>query len=78
MNATIPIQLVPPAEADRHDFQGLLNAHGLALPPLSIDLGLPALTLLESSLGASHTQAALTLSLFLAGFGVSQLVMGPL
>jgi DHA1 family bicyclomycin/chloramphenicol resistance-like MFS transporter len=49
-----------------------------ALPPLSIDLGLPALTLLESSLGASHTQAALTLSLFLAGFGVSQLVMGPL
>ena len=49
-----------------------------ALPPLSIDLGLPALTLLESSLGASHTQAALTLSFFLAGFGVSQLVMGPL
>ncbi len=49
-----------------------------ALPPLSIDLGLPALTLLESSLGASHTQAALTLSLFLAGFGLSQLVMGPL
>lgn len=49
-----------------------------ALPPLSIDLGLPALTLLESSLGASHTQAALTLSLFLAGFGASQLVMGPL
>lgn len=49
-----------------------------ALPPLSIDLGLPALTLLETSLGATHTQAALTLSLFLAGFGASQLVMGPL
>lgn len=49
-----------------------------ALPPLSIDLGLPALTMLEESLGASHTQAALTLSLFLAGFGLSQLVMGPL
>ena len=49
-----------------------------ALPPLSIDLGLPALNLLESSLGASHTQAALTLSLFLVGFGLSQLVMGPL
>ena len=49
-----------------------------ALPPLSIDLGLPALTLLQSGLGATPTQAALTLSLFLAGFGASQLVMGPL
>lgn len=49
-----------------------------ALPPLSIDLGLPALTLLQTHLGASPAQAALTLSLFLAGFGVSQLVMGPL
>lgn len=49
-----------------------------ALPPLSIDLGLPALTLLHSSLGATTAQAALTLSLFLAGFGAAQLVMGPL
>ena len=49
-----------------------------ALPPLSIDLGLPALTLLQSGLGASPTQAALTLSLFLAGFGAAQLAMGPL
>lgn len=49
-----------------------------ALPPLSIDLGLPALALLQSGLGATPAQAALTLSLFLAGFGVAQLVMGPL
>ena len=49
-----------------------------ALPPLSIDLGLPALTLVQSSLGATPAQVALTLSLFLAGFGVAQLVMGPL
>ena len=49
-----------------------------ALPPLSIDLGLPALTLLQSGLGATPAQAALTLSLFLAGFGVAQLAMGPL
>jgi len=49
-----------------------------ALPPLSIDLGLPALNLLYASLGASPTQAAMTLSLFLAGFGAAQLVMGPL
>lgn len=37
MSATIPIQRAPLAEAARHDFQGLLNAHGLALPPLAID-----------------------------------------
>ncbi len=49
-----------------------------ALPPLSIDLGLPGLTLLQESLGATPAQAALTLSLFLVGFGVAQLVMGPL
>jgi MFS transporter, DHA1 family, multidrug resistance protein len=49
-----------------------------ALPPLSIDLGLPALNLLYASLGASPAQAAMTLSLFLAGFGAAQLVMGPL
>jgi len=49
-----------------------------ALPPLSIDLGLPALNLLYASLGASPAQAGLTLSLFLAGFGAAQLVMGPL
>jgi len=49
-----------------------------ALPPLSIDLGLPALTLLQDSLGASPAEAAMTMSLFLAGFGVSQLFMGPL
>jgi len=49
-----------------------------ALPPLSIDLGLPALNLLYASLGAIPTQAAMTLSLFLAGFGAAQLVMGPL
>ena len=49
-----------------------------ALPPLSIDLGLPGLTLLQDSLGATSTQVALTLSLFLVGFGLSQLVMGPL
>lgn len=48
-----------------------------ALPPLSIDLGLPALGLLQDALDTTHAQAAATLSLFLAGFGVSQLFMGP-
>ena len=49
-----------------------------ALPPLSIDMGLPASPLLQSTLGASSAQAALTFSLFVAGFGLSQLLMGPL
>lgn len=48
-----------------------------ALPPLSIDLGLPALGMLQDALDTTHAQAAATLSLFLAGFGVSQLFMGP-
>lgn len=49
-----------------------------ALPPLSIDMGLPALGLIRQSLSASAEQATLTLSLFLAGFGASQLLVGPL
>ena len=49
-----------------------------ALPPLSIDMGLPALGLLETALQATPSQATLTLSLFLAGFAVTQLIAGPL
>src|SRR5258708_34893123 len=49
-----------------------------ALPPLSIDMGLPALGLLATSLQATASQATLTLSLFLTGFAVAQLVAGPL
>jgi DHA1 family bicyclomycin/chloramphenicol resistance-like MFS transporter len=49
-----------------------------ALPPLSIDMGLPAFPALERELGASAAGAGLTLSLFLVGFAVAQLVLGPL
>ncbi|MBN8891146.1 MAG: hypothetical protein BGP12_03660 [Rhodospirillales bacterium 70-18] len=49
-----------------------------ALPPLSIDMGLPALDLIRASLDATAEQAALTLSVFLAGFGAAQLLVGPL
>ena len=49
-----------------------------ALPPLSIDMGLPALPLIERNLPASAAGAALTLSVFLAGFAVAQLLLGPL
>lgn len=49
-----------------------------ALPPLSIDMGLPAFPALERDLGTSAAGAGLTLSLFMAGFSLSQLVLGPL
>lgn len=58
-------------------FTGLIGALA-ALPPLSIDMGLPALGILQSDLGATATEASGTLSLFLYGFAVGQLVMGPL
>lgn len=48
------------------------------LTALSIDMSLPALPTLAGSLHASAEQAALTLSMFLAGYSVSQLFYGPL
>ncbi|MBV9825114.1 MAG: Bcr/CflA family multidrug efflux MFS transporter [Alphaproteobacteria bacterium] len=47
------------------------------LTALSIDMSLPALPTLTVMLGASPDQAALTLSMFLAGYSVSQLFYGP-
>jgi DHA1 family bicyclomycin/chloramphenicol resistance-like MFS transporter len=49
-----------------------------ALPPLGIDMGLPALPLLQTGLGASPAQAGMTLSLFLLGFAFAPLLLGPL
>lgn len=49
-----------------------------ALPPLSIDMGLPAFGSLQATLGVSSAQAALTLSTFMFGFGLAQIVVGPL
>jgi DHA1 family bicyclomycin/chloramphenicol resistance-like MFS transporter len=48
------------------------------LPPLSIDMGLPALPLMQDALHADSTLGAMTISLFFAGFGLAQLVLGPL
>ena len=56
----------------------LLLGSMAGLPPLSIDMGLPALPQLQDALAASATQGAMTISLFFAGFGLAQLVMGPL
>ncbi|MFC0409654.1 multidrug effflux MFS transporter [Roseomonas elaeocarpi] len=49
-----------------------------ALPPLSIDMGLPGFALLEADLGATASEAAQTLSLFLLGFAAGPLLFGPL
>jgi DHA1 family bicyclomycin/chloramphenicol resistance-like MFS transporter len=49
-----------------------------ALPPISIDMALPALTKIGSDLGATGGLAGLTLSLFMAGFAISPFFYGPL
>ena len=49
-----------------------------ALPPLSIDMPLPALVAVTHSLHTQASLAGLTLSLFMAGFAVSPIVYGPL
>lgn len=49
-----------------------------ALPPLSIDMGLPAFPAISAALRASSGAVGLTLSLFMLGFAVAQLVFGPL
>lgn len=48
-----------------------------ALPPLAIDMGLPALKTLGISFNAPPAATGLTLSLFMAGFAIAQLVFGP-
>lgn len=57
-------------------FTVLLGAQS-ALPPLSIDVSLPALPALGAALGTSAGAAQWTLSAFLLGFGFGQLVLGP-
>jgi DHA1 family bicyclomycin/chloramphenicol resistance-like MFS transporter len=53
---------------------GLLGAVG----PFAIDMYLPALPAVAADLGASAQAVQFTLTAFFAGFGVSQLVYGPL
>ncbi|MDE2119175.1 MAG: multidrug effflux MFS transporter [Betaproteobacteria bacterium] len=55
----------------------LLGAMG-AMAALSIDMALPALPDIARSLGVAQRDATLTLSVFLAGFALAQLVFGPL
>jgi DHA1 family bicyclomycin/chloramphenicol resistance-like MFS transporter len=48
-----------------------------ALPPLAIDMALPALSPIAAAMGTTATNAGLTLSVFLAGFAVGPIVYGP-
>lgn len=48
------------------------------LPPLAIDMGLPALGAIGQALGHNAADATLTLSFFMLGFAVSPLAYGPL
>lgn len=49
-----------------------------ALPPLSIDMGLPGLPAIEATFADAAGRGPLTLSLFMAGFAISPLICGPL
>jgi DHA1 family bicyclomycin/chloramphenicol resistance-like MFS transporter len=50
----------------------------LGIQPIATDLSLPALPTLQRMLGASVSQAQLTLSALIGSFGLAQLVWGPL
>ena len=66
-----------PPRSSGHALTVLLGALA-AMPLLGIDMGLPGLHLVERDFSVSTTASGQTLSLFLAGFAVAQLVLGPL
>lgn len=49
-----------------------------SLAPFAIDMYLPALPLLAVDLGTSIDQMEATVAIFLAGYALSQLILGPL
>ncbi|SFL90104.1 multidrug effflux MFS transporter [Marinobacter zhejiangensis] len=56
----------------------VLLAAAVALGPLATDMYLPALPSLGGALGAGTDQVQLTLSIYMAGFALAQLICGPL
>ena len=48
-----------------------------ALGPLAMDLYLPSLPAIEAALAASAAQVQLTISVYLIGFAVGQVIYGP-
>ncbi|HVL10381.1 MAG TPA: multidrug effflux MFS transporter [Burkholderiaceae bacterium] len=72
----------PPAALERRATSGLvllwLLTGYIALQPLSTDFYLPALPGMASSFGTSVAIVQLTLTLYIAVFGIAQLFVGPL
>ena len=65
--------------ARRREFLSLATITGLlALIPVSTDLYLPAITAMSGELVATVSEGQLTLSLFMIGVAMGQLVFGPL
>ena len=64
-------------KSDSLGFTVLLAAMA-GLPPLSTDIYLSALSKMSHSLGTAESAAGYTLSIFLAGFSLSQLFFGPM
>ncbi|WP_166266925.1 multidrug effflux MFS transporter [Marinobacter caseinilyticus] len=56
----------------------ILLAAAVALGPLATDMYLPALPSMGANLNAGTDQIQLTLSIYMAGFAIAQLVCGPL
>ncbi|MBK1886559.1 Bcr/CflA family multidrug efflux MFS transporter [Marinobacter sp. DY40_1A1] len=56
----------------------ILLAAAVALGPLATDMYLPALPQIGSDFGTGTSQVQLTLSLYMVGFAIAQLVCGPL
>src|SRR5690606_18304595 len=72
----------PPAALERRATSSLvllwLLTGYIALQPLSTDFYLPALPGMASSFGTSVAMVQLTLTLYIAVFGIAQLFVGPL
>src|SRR5271165_247926 len=49
-----------------------------AIPALAIDMALPSLSLIQADFGATQTEAAAAIAVFLAGFSTAPLAIGPL
>ncbi|MDT0264763.1 Bcr/CflA family multidrug efflux MFS transporter [Streptomyces sp. DSM 44915] len=77
-----PPQPTPASQLSRRRRAGLLIVLILgslsALPPLSIDMYLPALPEVADSLGTGAATVQLTLTACLLGLGLGQLVVGPM
>ncbi|GAA1394537.1 multidrug effflux MFS transporter [Luteococcus peritonei] len=71
---------MPGESLSRPQYRNLVLVLGIlgALGPMTIDTYLPALPILADHLGASDSQAQLTLSAMMLGLGLGQLVFGPI